>query len=282
MFSFTDVVSAHRYLVGYVYSRGGAGEQGGLLQIWLIRRFASVMSLQPLLLGLIFFSHHLWVLGGILTGVGTFLVIAAEVYAVIRCRQPGRNSLPLSIRQSLTVFKHIALQKLDQDEESKSQDSHDEHRSFTSRERLSQARSRGSLASVLEMMSITLATVPSNLRQRLPLPLGGLLNFILFYCFISLLTFLQETEDLDDLTATDRAARTHPAAPPHLPPLPFEDRARETSGMLYPPEMLADPPTVWLPNDQNGIARAEAYDLQRYHDLAVVLDLRKDTTMIRT
>lgn len=44
--------------------------------------------------------------------------------------------------------------------------------------------------------------------------------------------------------------------------------------MLYPPELLAEAPAVWLPNDQNGIALAEAYDLQRYHDLAVVLDVR--------
>jgi hypothetical protein len=83
-----------------------------------------------------------------------------------------------------------------------------------------------------------------------------------------------ETEDLDDLTATDRAARRHPAAPPHLPRLAFEDNAKETADLLYSPDMLAEPPSVWLPNDRNGIALAEAYDLQRYHDLAVVLDVQ--------
>ncbi len=44
--------------------------------------------------------------------------------------------------------------------------------------------------------------------------------------------------------------------------------------MLYAPELLAPPPMIWLPNDVGGIARAEAYDLQRYHNLAVTLDVR--------
>jgi calcium permeable stress-gated cation channel len=129
--------------------------------------------LQPLLLGLIFLSQRLWVLGGILTGLGTFLITAVEVYVVIRSGQPGRNSLPLSARQSLTMFRQFALCRPEQDEDSKPQQSNlDEQRSLTSRERLSQARSRGSLASVLEMMSITLATMPSHSRHRLPVPLG--------------------------------------------------------------------------------------------------------------
>ena len=82
------------------------------------------------------------------------------------------------------------------------------------------------------------------------------------------------TETLDDLTATERAARTHPDAPPHLPPLPFADHAEEMAGILYAPELLAPPPVIWLPNDVGGIARSEAFDLQRYHDLRVTLDVR--------
>ena len=83
-----------------------------------------------------------------------------------------------------------------------------------------------------------------------------------------------ETETLDDLTATERAARTNPDAPPHLPPLPFADHAEEMSGVLYAPELLAPPPMIWLPNDVGGIGRSEAYDLQRYHNLPVTLDVR--------
>jgi hypothetical protein len=85
---------------------------------------------------------------------------------------------------------------------------------------------------------------------------------------------LPETETLDDLTATERAARTHPDAPPHLPPLPFTDHAEEMAGILYAPELIAPPPIIWLPNDSSGVARSEAVDLQKYHDLQVTLDVR--------
>ena len=83
-----------------------------------------------------------------------------------------------------------------------------------------------------------------------------------------------ETETLDDLTATDRAARTHPEAPPHIPPLPFTDHAEDMAGILYAPELTAPPPIIWLPNDTAGIAMQEAVDLQQYHSLPVTLDVR--------
>ena len=46
------------------------------------------------------------------------------------------------------------------------------------------------------------------------------------------------------------------------------------SGILYAPELIAPPPIIWLPNDSAGIARSEAYDLQRYHNLRTTLDVR--------
>jgi hypothetical protein len=82
------------------------------------------------------------------------------------------------------------------------------------------------------------------------------------------------TEHLDDLIATERAARTHPDARPQLPPLDFVDHAEEMAGILYPPELTAPPPVIWLPNDSAGIARSEAFDLQHYHHLATVIDVR--------
>lgn len=83
-----------------------------------------------------------------------------------------------------------------------------------------------------------------------------------------------ETENLNDLTATERAARTHPEAPPRLPPLSFSDHEEDTAGLLYAPELIAPPPIIWLPNDSAGVARSEAVDLQKYHDLRVTLDVR--------
>lgn len=46
------------------------------------------------------------------------------------------------------------------------------------------------------------------------------------------------------------------------------------SGILYAPELIAPPPIIWLPNDSAGVARSEAVDLQKYHDLQVTLDVR--------
>ena len=82
------------------------------------------------------------------------------------------------------------------------------------------------------------------------------------------------------MIATERAARTHPDAPPHLPPLPFADFAEETETILYAPELLAPPPIIWLPNDGHGIALSEAYDLQRYHDLRAVIDVRREEDLL--
>jgi len=116
------------------------------------------------------------------------------------------------------------------------------------------------MASVLEMMSVTLAVMPPRKPEQVSIPL--------------------KTETLDDLTATERAARTHPDAPPHLPQLSFTDHAREMASILYAPELIAPPPIIWLPNDAAGVARSEAVDLQKYHDLQVTLDVRSKDDII--
>jgi hypothetical protein len=69
--------------------------------------------------------------------------------------------------------------------------------------------------------------------------------------------------------STERAAHTYPGA---APTIPSTDHAAETAGLLYPPELLMPPPMIWLPHDHSGIARSEAYDLGRYHELEAVLD----------
>ena len=92
-----------------------------------------------------------------------------------------------------------------------------------------------------------------------------------------------ETETLDDLTATDRAARTHPNAPPHLPPLSFTDHAEDMAGILYAPELVAPPPIIWLPRDTAEVARSEAEDLKKYHNLDCTVDVRtREDTLPRT
>ncbi|KAF7793418.1 hypothetical protein EIP86_004530 [Pleurotus ostreatoroseus] len=236
---------AHRFLVGYVYGRT-LSQTGGLLQIWLLKRLGTLLALQPLLLGLILLTRRLWIEGGVLCGAASFVLVFVEFYCTWRTRLPGRRSLGHATRDALDTFVQGARPDAPReviDEESTSL--------------VSSARGpppRGSFASILDMMSLTLAVMPSPSQVRGPVPL--------------------ETETLDDLTATERAARTNPNAPPLLPPLPFADHAEEMAGILYAPELLAPPPIIWLPNDAGGIGRSEAYDLHKYHNLQVTLDVR--------
>ncbi|EIN13844.1 hypothetical protein PUNSTDRAFT_95208 [Punctularia strigosozonata HHB-11173 SS5] len=244
---------AHRYLIGYVYARTHS-QTGGLLQIWLLRRFGTLVAFQPLLLGFILLTRRLWEEGGVLIGTGLLVVIAVEAYTTSKSRRRGVNSLSPVTRNSLDTFVKSARP-------TKRRNVDDESTDLVSSLEPG-PRMRGSMASVLEMMSVTLAVMPSTARRQGPVPLP--------------------TETLDDLTATERAARTHPEAPPHLPPLPFADHAQEMSGILYAPELVAPTPIIWLPNDSGGVAHSEAYDLQRYHGLQVTLaviserDARRD------
>ncbi|TCD68080.1 hypothetical protein EIP91_011533 [Steccherinum ochraceum] len=235
---------AHRFLIGYVYGRTHS-QTGGILQLWILKRIGTVLALQPLVLGLILLSRQFWIEGGILCGAALFVVVFVESYCRWKTHLPGRRSLSPLTRDSLDTFLRAARPTVPRDID-------EENTSLVSSAR--NTRARGSFASVLEMMSLTLAVMPSPSQARGPVPL--------------------ETETLDDLTATERAARTHPDAPPRLPPLSFADHAEEMSGILYAPELLAPPPTIWLPNDVGGIAQSEAVDLQRYHNLNVTLDVR--------
>ncbi|KAG1749760.1 uncharacterized protein EDB91DRAFT_1046857 [Suillus paluster] len=234
---------AHRYLTGYVYART-LSETGGLFQIWLLKRLGTLLALQPLLLGSILLSWRFYIEGGVLLGIAIVVAGIVEVHTMHKTRLASLQTLPESTQESLRVFRR-ALEPnglTDTDDEN--------HSMITTRGN----RTRGSMASVLEMMSLTLAVMPSASSHRGPLPL--------------------QTETLDDLTATERAARTHPDAPPHLPPLPFGDHAEEMSGIMYAPELLAPAPIIWLPNDTAGVAKTEAIDLQKHHDLHVTLDVR--------
>jgi len=226
-------------------------QTGGVLQIWLLRRFATVVTFQPILLGLLFLTRRLWIEGGVLIGVGFLCILLVEAYGAWKLRLPGRNSLSTVTQNSLDTFEERARP-------GGQRDTSEEGTSLVSSQQ--RTRPRGSMASVLEMMSLTLAVMPNPSQTRDAVPL--------------------DTESLDDLTATERAARTHPDAPPRLPDLSFTDHAEEMSGILYAPELIAPPPIIWLPNDSSGIARSEAYDLQRYHNLRTTLDVRSPSDVL--
>lgn len=161
---------AHRYLVGYVYARTHS-QTGGLLQIWLLRRFGTLLAFQPILLGLIFLSRMFWIEGGVLVGTGAAVIIFVESYTSWKTRIPGRKSLSPITQDSLDVFANAMRRsrRTNVDEESAS---------LVSSARGGH-RTRGSMASVLEMMSLTLAVMPSPSPSRGPVPLRTWLNHFL-------------------------------------------------------------------------------------------------------
>ncbi|KAG8960047.1 hypothetical protein FRC03_007124 [Tulasnella sp. 419] len=235
---------AHRFLVGYVYGRTGVGQTGGLLQLWILRRLGTLLALQPFVLGIILLSRELWGLAGILLGAAFLIVVFMEAYTWYRMRLPGRNSLSPIARDSLeNLARATSLRSRSPSKE--------EGLSLVSSRLTHSRRPRSSMASILDMMSLTLAVMPSTSRTRGPVPLN--------------------TEAIDDRVSTEKAARTRPGAPPYLS---FADRAEDTAGLLYPPPLLAPLPIIWLPNDSDGanVAHSEAFDLQKYHGLEVTLE----------
>jgi len=150
---------AHRFLVGYVYARTHS-QTGGLLQLWLLKRCGTLLSFQPIFLGLIFLSRNIWIEGAVLTGTGVGVIFFVETYATLKLRLPSRGSLSPITRDSLNHFASAADRYLLESADGTT------HVSST-REPLV----RGSMASVLEMMSLTLAVQPYAPIYRGPIPL---------------------------------------------------------------------------------------------------------------
>lgn len=234
-------------------------QTGGLLYLWLLRRFGTLLCLQPLLVGLICLALHFWEEGGVLIGTAIFIILFMEGYTSWKMRLPGRNSLSPITVNSLDTFSTGA-------------DTYHDDINSVNDSTPAGTRTRGSMASVLEMMSVTLAVMPSSSNHRGAVPLRK--PKFRINPKIRLFKYFLATETLDDLTATERAARTHPDAPPRLPPLPFTDHAEDMAGILYAPELIAPPPIIWLPKDSANLAQSEAVDLQKYHDLQVTVDVR--------
>ena len=138
----------------------------------MLRRFAFLLALQPLVLGLILLSRRLWPEAGALVGTSLAVALFVELFCSLKMRQPGVKSLSPVTRNSLETFKAAArpARRRNVDEESVSLVSSDKN-----------PRSRGSMASVLEMMSITLAVIPSPSQMRGPVPLREYHHLHLFF-----------------------------------------------------------------------------------------------------
>lgn len=130
----------------------------------MLRWFGTLLSLQPILLGLIFLSRGIWIEGGVLIGAGVAVVLGVLAYTSWKMRQPGPRSLAAITKDSLKTFASTARQPNPiVDEETTT--------SLVSSGAPGQTRPRGSMASVLEMMSLTLAVMPSPSPSRGPIPL---------------------------------------------------------------------------------------------------------------
>lgn len=158
---------AHRYLVGYVYGRTDRGQSGGLLQLWIIRRFATMLALQPFLLGLILLPFHEWALAAVLLGSAAFIVFIVETYTGVRMRQPGVRSLSESSKDSLDEFSREVKTRRHDDDGEKSLPAPPEGEASSPRQ---VRRTVASMASVLDMIADTLR-VPRASGPRRAIPL---------------------------------------------------------------------------------------------------------------
>ena len=132
-------------------------------QIWILKRLGTLLAFQPLILGLIFLSRRIWIEGGVLCGAASFVFVFVEFYCTWRTRLPGRRSLAPPTRESLDNFARASRTDANRDVLD------EERTSLVSSQR---SPPRGSFASILEMMSLTLAVMPYPSQMRGPLPLG--------------------------------------------------------------------------------------------------------------
>lgn len=174
---------AHRYLVGHVYGRIDRGQTGGLLQLWLIKRFATMLGFQPLLMGLILLAFKEWVLAAVLLGAAVFIILVVELYTTIRQRQPGIGSLSDASQDALDRFKDRIKSRKSRG----ASDGADEKSLPEEPEREREARSingagasgmpagprrtLASMASMLDMIADTLAVPRSAADRKTAVPL---------------------------------------------------------------------------------------------------------------
>jgi hypothetical protein len=93
-----------------------------------------------------------------------------------------------------------------------------------------------------------------------------------------------QTEAIDDLFHTERASYRRPSFARKEKQTGnrgsegaevgtfFHDPTESIRGLIYPDEVLAPVPVVWLPNDEAGVAVSEAADLEAYHGLSAIVD----------
>jgi len=224
---------ASRYMVDRVtVERTGYGDAE--LALWTIRRFGWVLGTQPGLYGLILLSRREWALGGV------SLAVALITAAISECITVGLHQRTDNRRLSAESKKALDLISRDMASSPSAQ--------------IETVRPRASNASMMDRLT-TLLPGYSRLPPDCRLPL--------------------DTEAIDDLLHSERASAVRPelAKAGSVQYRRFyHDPTESLRGLIYPPEVLAPVPVIWLPNDGRGVALRRAADLQRHRGLAAIVD----------
>ena len=109
-------------------------------------------------------TRRLFIEGGILVGLGAFSILLVEAFAHWKTRLPGRKSLSTVTLTALDKFQEKAALDVKATETEGAS-------LVTSAPPRTRSR-RGSMASVLDMMSFTLAVMPTPHQSRGAVPLG--------------------------------------------------------------------------------------------------------------
>jgi hypothetical protein len=234
---------ANRYMVDFVLVER-AGYTGSVIGLWTIRRFGWVLGVQPALYGLILLSRREWALGGASLSVALITDILSELATTRRYRRDTIRRLSASDRKTLDKM----------DDMMPSRDAYMAVEPGSGRPRMSDSSMLSRLAALLPGYS--------RLPEDCSLPL--------------------QTENIDDLFDTERAAYARPsfarkegerrAADAEPGRGFFHDPTASIRGLIYPDEILAPVPVRWLPNDDAGIAESEAADLETCHGLSAIVD----------
>ncbi|EIW71693.1 hypothetical protein TREMEDRAFT_60613 [Tremella mesenterica DSM 1558] len=234
------------------------------LLLWTLRRFGWTLAIQPLIYGLILVSRREWAIGGVSLGCALLTIIISEIVTVglhshKRRTSPGVSAAIEDVSRSMVSMT-------------------------ASPEKTIQHRISDS-----SMLQRVAALLPgySRLPEDCPVPL--------------------KTEWIDDIFRTEKASyaspdfsshhsksssnvhsHPHTSSPPphassssptsHTPPQSrsptvaqdrfLYDPSESLRGLVYPPELVAPTPVIWLPNGRGG--ETQANELMRQGLVAIV------------
>lgn len=222
--------------VQYVHAPS-TGYEAATLALWTTRRLGWTLCLQPLIYGLILLSRNEWEIGGASIGVSVLTLVLSELLTIGRHPSPSRKSLKSTTRRILGNISRAMTRS--------STDIRSRPNSTASSQLL---RPRQSTSSMLRRLTALLPGL-SRLPDDCPLPLP--------------------TQGIDDLHSTERASYIRPDLKDEVRTWP-EDLSQR--GLLYPPELTAEIPIIWLPNGQVGLSGIEVNDLASNQGLEAIID----------